>query len=265
MTGEVFSPSIMIGGPAASGKTTIARLVARKHGLRWYSTDAHGWSHRARAVDRGLHDEDDPSPGNFDRGPLIQEDLDQLIAATPTAGTVVEGALITPDFAPMARSIWLMPSPEEQRRRLTQRSGNAAVHQGLLHGYQLINDQLAGTQAIIIDVDGQTVAQTLAAVETALAPAIRELPAGQTASDRQQLIRYGNRSLADQLRVSLDNGLLDPSSRDSERPFDCDSERLFDCECGESNCTRTVQLRPIDAIHLASQTPGAIRAERHDT
>ncbi|HEY9290086.1 MAG TPA: hypothetical protein VIP98_02290 [Microlunatus sp.] len=142
------STAIFIGGPAASGKTTIARLIARKRGLRWYSTDAHGWSHRDRAIARGLHDENDPSPGDFDRGPFIQEDLDQLTAASPTAGTVIEGALLTPH-----------------------------------------------------------------------------------------------------------NGQIDSSSRETER--------TFDCECGLTDCTRTVQLRPVDAIQLCNQPPGAIQAEPH--
>ena len=180
MRSDPFSVTVFIGGPAASGKTTVARLLARKRGLRCYSTDAHGWSHRDRAIARGLHDPNDPSPGDFDRGPFIEEDLDHLRAAAPAAGTVVEGALITPDIAPITRAVWLMPTPGEQRQRLTQRSAGTTIHHGLLYGHRLINQQLAGTRAAIIDVTGQTVTETLDTVEATLAAALEGLPAGHT-------------------------------------------------------------------------------------
>lgn len=243
----------MIGGPAASGKTTIARLLARKRGLRWYSTDVHGWHHRARAVAQGLHDEHDPAPGNFDRGPLIATDLNELAHTAPSAGTIVEGALITPDFAPLSRSIWLMPSLAEQRRRLIDRSGTTAIHDGLIYGHGLVTEQLAGTAATVIDVDGQTIDDTLAAVETALARVLNDLPSAHTRTERQQVIRYGNRSLVDQLRVSINRGGINPT----------DQQRTFDCECGLPDCRDTIQLRPAESIELIERPPGAFGAATH--
>jgi cytidylate kinase len=32
---------LWLGGPAGSGKTTLAKQIARRHGLRWYCADAH--------------------------------------------------------------------------------------------------------------------------------------------------------------------------------------------------------------------------------
>lgn len=164
-----LSTAVLIGGPAAAGKTTVGRLLARKHGMRWYSTDAHAQHHRAIAVARGLHAEDDPAPGTFDRGPLINDDLVRLAAELPEAGIVVEGALITPDLAPLPRSVWLMPSAAEQRRRLVERSGSSDIHHGLLYGHTIVSEQLADTPANVITVDGQTVTETIEAVEVDLA------------------------------------------------------------------------------------------------
>lgn len=255
MPSDAFSTAVLIGGPAASGKTTIARLLARQRGLRWYGTDAHGWSHRARAVAQGLHDEDDPTPGTFDRAPLINADLGELASTTPPAGTVVEGALITPEFAPLSRSVWLLPSATEQRRRLIDRAGTTTIHHGLIYGHQLISDQLAGTAATVINVDGQSIAETLTAVEAALASALTELPSVRSRSERQQVIRYGNRSLVDQLRSSIDNDRCDPN----DLPVG-----TYDCECGLADCHVTVQLRPYDARLLTARPPGAIHAVGHD-
>lgn len=48
-----LSQVLWIGGPAASGKTTVGRRLARRNGLRWYSCDTRTWVHRDRAVAAG--------------------------------------------------------------------------------------------------------------------------------------------------------------------------------------------------------------------
>jgi adenylate kinase family enzyme len=42
-------PVLWIGGPPGAGKSTVARHLARRRGLRWYQADTHTWTHRDRA------------------------------------------------------------------------------------------------------------------------------------------------------------------------------------------------------------------------
>ena len=127
---------LWIGGGSRSGKTTIAKRLARRYGLRWYSADAQTWRHRDRAVaaghpaalrfesltlrgareghspaellEMGLHEE---------RGPMIVDDLREL----PTAPLVVaEGSTLPPfvvstGVAAPGRAVWLIPTPRVRR------------------------------------------------------------------------------------------------------------------------------------------------------
>lgn len=70
-------------------------------------------------------------------------------------------------------AVWLMPSKAEQLTRLKARNPDGP-HDGLIWGWSLIQTQLEGTAATIITVDGQTVEQTLAAVERHFAPFLHQ-------------------------------------------------------------------------------------------
>src|SRR4030095_10360362 len=100
--------------PAGSGKTTIARQLTRRHGLRWYSADAHTWDHRDRALRAGhegalrweaMTPEErwvEASPIemldvaiDFERGPMVVDDLRRL----PRAPLVLaEGTVLLPEL-----------------------------------------------------------------------------------------------------------------------------------------------------------------------
>ncbi|MFI5733108.1 hypothetical protein ACIA49_23535 [Kribbella sp. NPDC051587] len=152
---------LWLGGPAAAGKTTVALLLAQKHGLHYYSLDAHARPHEERAAAAGLHVLG-TGPGDFDRKPMIMDDLEALRAGVVV---LVEGAAITPTMAGTAdNALWLMPSQDEQLARL-QRRHPEGIHHGYAWGWTLIQSQLEGTSAIVLTVDGQSIDQTLAAVE----------------------------------------------------------------------------------------------------
>lgn len=164
---------LWVGGPAAAGKTTVSQLLAQKHGLLYYSVDGHARDHERRAAAAGLHVLG-TGPGDFDRRPMILEDLQTLAPKTPV---VVEGAAVTPEMAGVGENaVWLMPSSEEQLARLERRHPEG-IHHGLTWGWSLIRGQLEGTAATVITVDGQTVEQTLAAVEQAF---IKLLPSAES-------------------------------------------------------------------------------------
>lgn len=151
---------IWIGGPAAAGKTTVSRLLAEKYGFHCYSVDAHAFDHEKRAAAAGIHTLG-TGPGDFDRRPMIIEDIQAL----PERTTVVEGAFVTPTMAGVGRnSVWLMLSGEEQLARLEHRNPGGD-HGGCVWGWELVRSQLEGTDACVIVVDGQTVEETLMAVE----------------------------------------------------------------------------------------------------
>ncbi|RZU16196.1 hypothetical protein EV645_3746 [Kribbella rubisoli] len=152
---------IWIGGPAAAGKTTVSRLFAQKHGFVYYSVDAHAFAHEKRAAAAGIHVLG-TGPGDFDRRPMIIEDVRSLAAGVTV---VVEGAFVTPSMAGVGENaVWLMPSQDEQRARLERRDPGGD-HEGCVWGWGLVRSQLQNTGARVIVVDGQTVEQTVMAVE----------------------------------------------------------------------------------------------------
>jgi hypothetical protein len=169
---EEHASVLWVGGPAAAGKTTVSRLLARKYGFLWYSIDAHAFEHEERAAAAGLHVLG-TGPGDFDRRPMIMEDLLSLPVET---SVVVEGAFVTPAMAGVAENaVWLMPSREEQLARLQRRHPGAALD-GYVWGWNLVQSQLEGTDATVVVVDGQTVEQTLLAVEQTFGTILRSLP-----------------------------------------------------------------------------------------
>ncbi|HZX05145.1 hypothetical protein, partial [Kribbella sp.] len=203
-----MSDILWVGGPAAAGKSTVSRLFARKHGYVWYSVDAHAFAHEERAAAAGLHDPA-TGPGTFDRRPMILEDLQSLPVDAPE---IVEGAFVTPAMAGTGpNAVWLMPSKSEQQTRLHHRNPGAN-HEGLLWGWQLINDQLAGTTATVIKVDNQTIPETLAALEQHFAPFLTAHATPDTPS-RQSLIRLNNTQLATQAQAR---------NRTTPTTFDCE-------------------------------------------
>lgn len=229
-----------VGGPAAAGKTTVSRLLARKHGFLWYSVDAHAFDHENRAAAAGLHVLGN-GPGDFDRKPLILEDLHALPVQT---SVVVEGAFVTPTMTGAANNaVWLMPSKEEQLARLERRRPGGD-HEGQIWGWNLVRSQLEGTNATIITVDGQTVDQTLIAVEQVFSAVLNSSPAAQTTEARQSLIRLSNHQVANQaIRHNA--------------PY------AFDCECAQPNCNDLVDLTIEEIPTALAQTPPSIVSPEH--
>ncbi|NLU75153.1 hypothetical protein HCC61_21190 [Streptomyces sp. HNM0575] len=250
---EQGPPVLWLGGPPAAGKTTVARLIARQHGLRWYNGEAHTWEHRDRALAAGhtwaVRWEALPRAERWtgptarllamslhhERGAMIADDL-RALPASPA--TIAEGTPVTPPVAgDRERALWLLPTPDVQRERLlsrgmSPRDGAFRLYRSLLTE---IENQVEAYGARSLRVDGsRSAAETAAEVEAAFAGALAEGPSAATAAERRELLRYGNRALVSQHEQFF--------ARPWAPPPPPDAALVFACECGEKGCTEDVEL-----------------------
>jgi Shikimate kinase len=128
-----------IGGGSGSGKSTVARRLAERHGLRLYDTDAVMREHAARS---------DPATSphlaaflamsmderwlrpprvmletfHWFRGEAFDLILDDLAALPPGPPTLAEGFRLLPELVPPhAHAVWLLPTPEFRRAAFDSR------------------------------------------------------------------------------------------------------------------------------------------------
>ena len=246
--------ALWIGGPPGSGKTSIAKRIARRHGLRWYCADAYTWQHRDRALRAGneaarrweeMKPEErwtKPAPEDqlamslhVERGPMVVDDVRRL---PPSPLTLVEGSTVSPavvssGVAERSRAVWLQPTPEffvHQQRW-------APDLQSLLRA--TIEQEVREHEVPVLTVDGSRgVAEMVALVEEHFAEALAEGPLARTLPERRRLLREANTMVVSQC---LDY-LARPWSEGEPESF----VRAFVCECDDPECTAVVEL-PIAA------------------
>ena len=254
-----MTQALWIGGPPASGKTTIARRIARRHGLRLYSADTRTWEHRDRALDAGTAaarrweslppaERWDAAPEELvamslhrERGAMV---LDDLAALPPAPLVVAEGSPLPARAADPERSVWLLPTPDVQRARLSARGTTGGAAQLYASLADVIAREAAEHAVPALAVDGAQGIETMtAAVESRFAGAIAAGPRAETIADRQALLREMNDAIVAQVRAY------------HARPWaegDPDAVvRAFVCECGDQACEQELDL----TVGVAASAP----------
>ncbi|GAA2614854.1 hypothetical protein [Streptomyces axinellae] len=263
---------LWLGGPPAAGKSTVAQRIARRHGLRWYNSDAHTWEHRDRAVARGhpaaIRYERTPVPERWstsleerlvmslhhERGPMVLEDLRTL---PPAPLTIAEGTPITPQITGPHSGVWLLPTPEVQRSRLARRDLLPEVRELYEYLADEIATQVGKHEARTVIIDGsRSVEEVAAEVEALFADALAEGPRAMSPAERRRMLRYANRSFVSQYLTFF--------TRPWARALGGTGDVVlpFLCECAHESCQENVEFavadfrEPPDGISPAVLAPG---------
>ena len=242
------SNTIWIGGGTGGGKTTTARALAVRHGLRRFSVDSFWYAYEARAGwpkvsadERWLQTPAAEQAAQFES---VSRDMMRFavedLALLPSAPTVVEGPQILPDLVPPGdQALFLDPTPEFQRSVLEPRSMPSSDPAQALAN-RLVKDRLyadrvaelareRGFPVLVMDGERDLVAE----IESLL-----EIPEG--AADLAKVRRWENEAVAANIRAWL-------ASPEASGEF---SGYPFGCECGRPGCGETVLLN-IDEFEAA--------------
>jgi hypothetical protein len=274
---------LWLGGPPCSGKTSIARILAGRHDLRAYHSDAHTWEHHDKAVERrypaaargeSLTPDElwlaDPDvlvahslEANEERCRLMLEDIEALPSSPliVAEGTPLFPWLVADRLASLDHAVWLVPTPEFQRARLEERPGTEwrrtsdppRALENRIERERAIGEVVArdarGRGLRVLDVDGSKGLPAMAAaVEEVFAGLIAAGPRAADADARRALRREDNLQVYRQVSTFFDRrpGVGDPEQ----------SPVPFACECGVSGCAAGVRATLVEARRVFDGAEG---------
>lgn len=274
---EPLAHVLWIGGPPNSGKTSIARLLAGRHDLRVYNSDAHTWEHHDKAVARTypaaarwesmtpdeawLSDIGElvaiSIAANEERCRLMIEDLDGLprsplvvIEGTPLFPSFISTRLAGPDHA-----VWLLPSDDFQSAGLRERprhtweqtSDPKRALENRIERERIVGERIE-EEAVerglhVIRVDGSRSLEEVAAeVEAVFGELIAAGPVASTTDGRRTLRREDNLQVHSQVSTYFERvaGAGDPAA----------TPVPFACECGAAGCNSDVETTLVSARRI---------------
>jgi ATPase family associated with various cellular activities (AAA) len=218
---------LLVGGPPGTGKTTAARALARRHGLRLYSADTRTWEHRDRAVAAGvaaarrfeeLGPDADASDDELvamslhrERGPMVLADLRAL---PPAPLVIAEGSVVpAAGVRDPARAAWLLRSRAPRELRVYALVARVIEAEAAEHGVPVLEDP--------------------AGVGERFAGAIAAGPRARDRDERRALLREMNEAVADQIGGFFRRWWAkgDPEA----------VEQDLACECGDPDCLADVR------------------------
>ncbi|MEV6520632.1 hypothetical protein AB0M43_01655 [Longispora sp. NPDC051575] len=252
--------TVWIGGGTGSGKTTLTRILAGRHGLRVFPLDAFWHSHEARLPEPERSPDDQwlgltpvEQAAEFEalarkRWPLVLADLAALPASPPV---VVEGPQVLPDLVPDGdAAVFLVSTAPFQRSVLERRPlpPTADAHRALenrIEKDRRYGERVAALAAArgfpVVTVDGTLpVEEILAAVEGVL-PGIVGLDVEP--ADLRAARRWENGVVADNIRTWLGTAHVPPVAP---------TGYPFACECGARGCDAQVVL-PLASYEAATR------------
>jgi hypothetical protein len=261
---------LWIGGPPAAGKTTVATLLARRHGLRLYRADTRTWVHRDRALAErhaaALRWES-LSPGERwerstlaemvemslqrEREPMVIDDLRALPEAPLilAEGTTLPAWAVSSGLAPRSQAVWLLPTAQFQDAQLAA-LGTTGGRLTLYRHLREVTERDAlehDVPALVVD-GSQGAAEIADAVQRMFAATLAAGPVAVTRQERRRLLRELNEAVAAQVRGYC------------ERPWaDADPDVITDrfvCECGEPACDAVLTRRVGEATTAPVLAPG---------
>jgi hypothetical protein len=234
------SDRIWVGGGTGGGKTTTARSLAVRHGLRQFSLDNFWYAYDAREKwpalspdERWLKTPPSEQATKFESvsRDMVRFALDDL-AVLPDVPTVVEGPQILADLVPSGdQAVFLDPTPEFQRAVLSRRPMPSSDPARALAA-RLVKDRLYADRVVVlalehgfpvVEMDGSH--DLVAKVE-----AVLDIPEGGT--DMRAIRRWENEAAA----ANIGAWLASPEAPREHAGY------AFACECGRPGCGETVQL-----------------------
>ncbi len=244
--------ALFIGGGTGAGKTTTARALAARHGLRLLPIDAFWYEHAERVGENPPLAEEQwlewtPATQAADFGRLsrimLGYVLDDLPALTDQPAVLVEGPQVVPELLPEdARAVFLIPTPDFQRDVLSPRlmpsSDPARALAARLVKDRLYADriaQLARKRGFpVVEVDGSSAPEdVLRLVEEEFADAL----AASEPVELPLVRRWENEKTARNRRAWAASGDVRATS---------DPTVSFACECGRLGCGDRVRLTLAD-------------------